>query len=101
MRRLKRTLTVVAMFVMASNANAYRWQSPYAYCNNNPVKFVDPDGKDGIISIFGNSITIAANIYLYGNGATKSVMQQMQNDINIQMKVVQTRDGNTILWEIV
>lgn len=82
MRILQKTLTVVVMFIVAINANAYRWQSPYAYCNNNPVKFIDPDGRDGIISIYGNTITIAANIYLYGNGATKSVMQQMQNDIN-------------------
>jgi hypothetical protein len=24
----------------------YYWISPYAYCLNNPVKYVDPDGKD-------------------------------------------------------
>ncbi len=73
------------MFILSFaffNMYAYRWQSPYSFCNNNPVKFVDPDGKDGVISICGNAITISANVYLYGNGATNSVLQQMQNDIN-------------------
>ena len=28
-------------------AEKYYSISPYAFCNNNPVNFVDPDGRDG------------------------------------------------------
>ena len=28
-------------------AEKYYSYSPYAFCNNNPVNFVDPDGRDG------------------------------------------------------
>ncbi len=27
----------------------YFWMSPYAYCANNPVKYVDPDGREKLI----------------------------------------------------
>lgn len=56
--------------------------SPYTYCYNNPLKYVDPTGKDGVIVIKDNKITISANVYLYGPGATKSVLKQMQSDVN-------------------
>ena len=63
-------------------AEKYYHISPYVYCFNDPMKYVDPDGKDGIISIYGENITISANVYLYGKGATKSVLKQMQSDVN-------------------
>lgn len=63
-------------------AEKYYGVSPYVYCKDNPIKYLDPNGLDGLISIYGNNIKISANIYLYGTGATKYVLQQMQNDVD-------------------
>jgi len=57
-------------------------QSPYLFCNGNPMLYMDPDGRDGIITIKGGQITISANVFLYGAGATKAVVAQYQSDIN-------------------
>jgi RHS repeat-associated protein len=58
------------------------FESPYVFVHNNPLIYVDPDGRDGIIVINGGQITINANIHAYGAGANKSVVAQMQKDIN-------------------
>jgi RHS repeat-associated protein len=74
----------------------HRSQSPYLYCNGNPILYLDPDGKDGIISIKGGQITISANIFLNGSGSTKAVAAQMQSDINAKWRgsySAKTSDG--------
>ena len=38
----------------------YFWMSPYAYCANNPVKYVDPDGRT--VYIAGESANEATNL---------------------------------------
>ena len=41
----------------------YFWITPYAYCANNPVKYVDPTGMDFDTIIKDNTITIKATYY--------------------------------------
>ncbi|GHV60401.1 hypothetical protein FACS1894182_15150 [Bacteroidia bacterium] len=36
----------IASLFSINRAYGYPWISPYAYCLNNPVKYVDPDGRD-------------------------------------------------------
>ena len=48
----------------------------------NPVKYVNPSGCDGVVCINGSNVLINSNIFLYGQGATLSVVKQMQQDIN-------------------
>ena len=54
----------------------YYSTSPYAYCLNNPVNAIDPDGsytkviqkKDGTYVVIGGELDGDNNIYLYSNG---------------------------------
>ena len=57
-------------------------QSPYLFCNGNPIIFMVPDGRDGIITIKGGQINIISNVYLYGAGATKAAAAKYQSDVN-------------------
>ena len=45
-------------------AEKYPNKGGYVYCNNNPIKIIDPDGNDGEIVVEGNSITINAMVYI-------------------------------------
>ena len=49
-------------------ADQYPGISPYAYCNNNPVNFVDPDGRDGIYINFPDYVISVGNIQLENLG---------------------------------
>ena len=56
----------------------------YSYAINNPLKYNDPTGKDAKVTINGknNTITVKSDIYLKGDGATNTVAERMQKNIN-------------------
>ena len=62
-------------------ATEYFSISPYAWCAGNPVKFVDPDGRDATVVINGLNVTINVNIYIYGSGASQATAKMMEDNI--------------------
>ena len=54
-------------------AEKFPWMSPYAYCNANPINFIDPTGRytkvveqsDGTYKVIGGKLDDDLNIYVY------------------------------------
>jgi hypothetical protein len=58
------------------------WESLYACLSDNPIIYTDHDGKDAIVSIHGNVVTVSTKIVLWGADATKDAVNKFQAEVN-------------------
>jgi len=69
-------------WTMDKHSFKYTSISPYASLNNNPVIHADPDGKDAIVIIKGNVITVTAKVVLWGADATQEAVTKFHAEVN-------------------
>ena len=60
------------------------WESGYACFFNNPIIYNDPIGRNGelVIDDKNKTVTLNANLHLYGSKATPEFAQKVQDQIN-------------------
>ena len=74
-------LTIARFSTVDPHADKYYNISPYAYCLNNPLRYIDPNGKDGDVEINKDKIKISVSVYIYGSGASDKQATKMQTAI--------------------
>jgi hypothetical protein len=67
-------------------AAKYPQFSPYVYVENNPIKMIDPNGCSGevVIDRQNRTLTVTANIILYGSAGNASLATSTARDVQNQ-----------------
>ncbi len=86
-------------------AEKYPYISPYNYCNSNPVKYVDPNGKDwyvnsetGHFKWFDGSENVPGYSHLDGSGESNIPILQKTTDGHPSWGVILNPDGTVTDW---
>ena len=74
-------------------ASKYPGVSPYVYCVGNPVKYVDPDGRDVTISVSSKAIG-TTYINLFSSGEVNNGIKQEKMVVNVYTFNVSNESGN-------
>ncbi len=72
-------------------SDKYPSTSPYAYCANNPVKLVDPDGRD---------IWIDGYLYTPGQACPEGVAENTQKKWNALNTICQNKRGEAVISDM-
>jgi len=71
--------------------------SPYSWCMNNPVKFVDPTGQEVWITMYGENGRVSDKILYTPGMKYKGENEFFQKSISVLNKMNSVEGGNTVL----
>ena len=80
-----RFLSVDPFFSPRKNLNNPQRWNRYTYSLNNPIKFVDPDGRDAVTSVDQQNRTVTITVNVILQGGTQEQASKFQNDANAKL----------------